>query len=966
MIQNIQIMKNILIIKSMYNMKKLYLKRISFLILMFISTVLINADTFSQGVAINTSGTSPDGSAILDINTSEKGFLIPRLTTAERDAISAPASSLLIYNSTTKCFEFYENGNWQTLGCACVTAPGQPNAIAGNNNLCQGDASQTYTVNFVQGVTYNWSYSGTGLTINSGQGSYTINANFASNATGGTLTVTPVNACGTGTAQNLVLTVAATPVAGTASSNQTICYNTQPSNLSLSGYSGTVSKWQYASDLAFTAPIDIPGSSAATLTSALMGNLTATTYYRAVVTSGSCTDVYSNVVSLTVNNNVTAGAIGSDQTICNGATPATLTSTTAGTGTGTITYEWYSSADGYTAIIGTSATYAPSALTATTSYKRRTKAVSGATCYSDYTSTVTITVNAAVTAGAIGSNQTICNGETPASLTSTTAGTGTGTITYEWYSSADGYTAIIGTSATYAPGALTTTTSYKRRTKAVSGATCYSDYTSTVTITVNAAVTAGAIGSSQTICNGETPASLTSTTAGTGTGTITYEWYSSADGYTAIIGTSATYAPGALTATTSYKRRTKAVSVATCYSDYTSTVTVTVNATVTAGAIGTSQTICNGTAPAALTSTTAGTGTGTISYEWQTNASGSWVTIGGATAATYQPPSLTATTSYKRRTKAVSGATCYSDYTNTVTITPSLTIPAQPSTITGTTPVCRGVSGTAYSVTNVAGVTYAWTYTGTGFTVASGNGTNSITANFNTSATSGSVTCTPSNTCGTGTARTYAVTINTLSVAPTSITYSTTLGNRTYTANGGTLGTGGQYYWYTGSCGGTLTGTGNPLTLPRPSATVTVYCRIQGTCNTTTCASVSSTLAMLNSPNDDGIYYGDIPESEDADNMSPMYVNSENQMVFPQQNINTEFINSETNGTSVTFTLEDKNEKENIFNYKLTDALTNKRKDSIIIPLSYLNKAPLPVSSKTKPDIIAEAVLPINYRHIKK
>ncbi|MBI4947112.1 MAG: T9SS type A sorting domain-containing protein, partial [Bacteroidetes bacterium] len=269
--------------------------------------------------------------------------------------------------------------------------------------------------------------------------------------------------------------------------------------------------------------------------------------------------------------------IGTDQTICNGATPALLTSTTDGTGTGTITYEWYTSADGYVAIQVTASTYQPPALTATTSYKRRTKAVSGATCYSGYTATVTITVNAAVTAGAIGTVQTICNGATPALLTSTTDGTGTGTITYEWYTSADGYVAIQGTASTYQPPALTATTSYKRRTKAVSGATCYSGYTATVTITVNAAVTAGAIGTDQTICNGCTPALLTSTTDGTGTGTITYEWYTSADGYVAIQGTASTYQPPALTATTSYKRRTKAVSGATCYSGYTATVTITIS-----------------------------------------------------------------------------------------------------------------------------------------------------------------------------------------------------------------------------------------------------------------------------------------------------------------------------------------------------------------------------------------------------
>ena len=97
---------------------------------------------------------------------------------------------------------------------------------------------------------------------------------------------------------------------------------------------------------------------------------------------------------------------------------------------------------------------------------------------------------------------------------------------------------------------------------------------------------------------------------------------------------------------------------------------VTVNAVPGAGTIGNVPAICRGYTPAAITSTTDGTGTGTISYEWQTNASGSYITIPGATAATHTPPALAATTSYQRRTVAVSGgATCYSIYTTPVIIT---------------------------------------------------------------------------------------------------------------------------------------------------------------------------------------------------------------------------------------------------------------------------------------------------------
>jgi hypothetical protein len=101
-----------------------------------------------------------------------------------------------------------------------------------------------------------------------------------------------------------------------------------------------------------------------------------------------------------------------------------------------------------------------------------------------------------------------------------------------------------------------------------------------------------------------------------------------------------------------------------------SSVVVSVNPIVNPGTIGNAQTICRGTAPATLTSVTAGSGTGTISYEWQSDESGTFVAIPGATSATYTPGVLNATTNYRRRTACLSaGLTCYSLPSNTITIT---------------------------------------------------------------------------------------------------------------------------------------------------------------------------------------------------------------------------------------------------------------------------------------------------------
>jgi Chaperone of endosialidase len=70
--------------------------------------------TYAQ-VGINTDGSAPDNSAMLDIKSTAKGVLIPRLTTAQRTAISSPAKGLLVYDSTTASFWFYTGSAWANL-----------------------------------------------------------------------------------------------------------------------------------------------------------------------------------------------------------------------------------------------------------------------------------------------------------------------------------------------------------------------------------------------------------------------------------------------------------------------------------------------------------------------------------------------------------------------------------------------------------------------------------------------------------------------------------------------------------------------------------------------------------------------------------------------------------------------------------------------------------------------------------
>lgn len=58
---------------------------------------------------------TPAASAQLEVASTSKGFLPPRLTTAERDAISTPAAGLVLYNSTTNKLQVRTNTAWVDL-----------------------------------------------------------------------------------------------------------------------------------------------------------------------------------------------------------------------------------------------------------------------------------------------------------------------------------------------------------------------------------------------------------------------------------------------------------------------------------------------------------------------------------------------------------------------------------------------------------------------------------------------------------------------------------------------------------------------------------------------------------------------------------------------------------------------------------------------------------------------------------
>ena len=80
---------------------------------LFVSTILI-----AQSVAINNDASLPDNTSILDIKSSTKGLLIPRMSTNEKKSILSPVIGLTVFDTTSYTYSIYRgdvNGGWADL-----------------------------------------------------------------------------------------------------------------------------------------------------------------------------------------------------------------------------------------------------------------------------------------------------------------------------------------------------------------------------------------------------------------------------------------------------------------------------------------------------------------------------------------------------------------------------------------------------------------------------------------------------------------------------------------------------------------------------------------------------------------------------------------------------------------------------------------------------------------------------------
>ncbi len=504
------------------------------------------------------------------------------------------------------------------LGCesatripAIATVNSLPNDASGNSGARCGPGTVSISASGATfGSSYQWYTSANGNTSISGANSSNYTTPSISATTNYYVTIINTNNCESANRTLVVATINSIPAdAGVAGASR--CGN---GSVTLSANGGQTYNW-YTSQSGGNAIIGANSSSYIT------PNLSVTTiYYVTIIGIGNCESLVRTPVTATINNIPSAPSAVASASICgNGSVALTASPINIGE-----TYQWFSSANGNTAINGAiNAIYTTPNINNTTIYYVAT--ISAAGCESNIRTSGTATVNA-LPLSPVTTNDTICG----SGILSLFATSSTSNVSYQWYSSASGNTQIIGaTTSSYTTPFLSTTTSYY--VSAISALGCESGSREIATAIINnlpaAPVTTGA-----SVC-GQGVMTLNASGAANNS---SYVWYNAATGSNAISNANnATYTTPILSSTTSYY--VSILSADNCESITRTQVIATVNPLPSSPTV-TSVSRC---------------GSGTVSiqaagsnlYAWYSSATGNSI-ISGVSGSSYITPFLTQNTSY--------------------------------------------------------------------------------------------------------------------------------------------------------------------------------------------------------------------------------------------------------------------------------------------------------------------------------
>ncbi|MGL2966864.1 T9SS type A sorting domain-containing protein [Flavobacterium sp. XGLA_31] len=448
------------------------------------------------------------------------------------------------------------------------------------------------------------------------------------------------------------VTVTPAVVAGEISGgNVSVCSANNSTVLSLQNYSGAVIRWQKATTQTGTYTT-ISGATTATYTPL---NLTATTWFRAQVSSPACTTVYTTPVVLTVVPNVKGGTISSATSVCLGNDITFTLTGYAGT-----SFQWQSSPIStsttpgvFTDIPGATGTsYTLVGATADVDKSYRVLVTNSCNNTTAYSAVKTIKVDPTSVAG----NLTSGGGVVCAGSNGTLKVAGyVGKIQWQYSTDGENYvnapkaadgqtvpfgtTSVSSTAATYLVTGIATELWFRAR---VTSGACSSSYTSAAHYTIGTAALVGGITpASTTLCPG-TGTTLTLTGA---VGVITWQksttWTSATPTWISSTNHTDTFATGNLTVSTAYRAMVTIGSCSTVYSDlaYVYVVakplakTIVANTTTPSGKTALTA-LCTNDVSKILT---VGAGSiGSVQWQWSTTSTTSGFTdIVGATGNSY-------------------------------------------------------------------------------------------------------------------------------------------------------------------------------------------------------------------------------------------------------------------------------------------------------------------------------------------
>jgi large repetitive protein len=600
-------------------------------------------------------------------------------------------------------------GTARTLAISVTTLPAQPGTISGNSAVCQG-SSQTYSVPTVTGATsYTW-------TLPSGwSGSSTTNSiTVTVGSTGGTLSVAAVNSCGTGTARTLAISVTTPPSQpGTISGNSVVCQGTTQT-YSVAAVSG-------ATSYSWSLPSGWTGSSTTNSITVTVGSSGGTL---SVSANNNCGAGTQSMVAISVTTlPAQPGTISGNSVVCQGTTQTYSVAAVSGA----TSYSW-TLPSGWT---GSSST---NTITVTVGSSGGTLSVSANNnCGTGTVRTLAISVTTLpAQPGTISGNSVVCQGS---SQTYSVAAV-SGATSYSW-TLPSGWTGNSNTNS------ITVTVGSSGGTLSVSANnTCGTGTARTLAISVTTLPSQpGTISGNSVVCQGTTQTYSVASVSGA----TSYTWAYTGGGTISGSGASTSFAP-----TTSGTLLVVANNA--CGTSTASILGITVNTIPTQpGTISGNSVVCQGT----LQTYSVAAVSGATSYSW---------TLPSGWTGSSNTNSITVTVGSSGGTLSVSANNnCGTGTARTLAISVT-TLPAQPGTISGNSAVCQGSSQT-YSVPTVTGATsYTWTLP-SGWSGSST--TNSITVTVGS--TGGTLSVAAVNSCGTGTARTLAISVTTLPAQPGTI-----------------------------------------------------------------------------------------------------------------------------------------------------------------------------------------------------